>query len=32
MVAREVAIDILLKLDCKLLSNTFHMSHILCLS
>ncbi len=27
----EVAIDILLKLDWKLLSNTFHMSHILCL-
>ncbi len=23
--------DILLKLDCKLLLNTFYMSHILCL-
>ncbi len=31
MVAREVVMDILLKLDWKLLSNTFHMSHILCL-
>ncbi len=31
LIAREVAIDILLKLNCKLLSNTFHMSHILCL-
>ncbi len=27
LVAREVAIDILLKLNCKLLSNTFYMSH-----
>ncbi len=26
--AREFAIDILLKLNCKLLSNTFDMSHI----
>ncbi len=28
LVAREVIMDILLKLDWKLLSNTFHMSHI----
>ncbi len=27
----DVAMDILLKLDCKLLSNTFHMSHGSCL-
>ncbi len=27
----DVAMDILLKLDCKLLSNTFHMSHRSCL-
>ncbi len=31
MVAREVAMDILFKLECKLLSNTFHMSHRSCL-